>query len=92
MIRHFDLDPTQETLILALMIVALPATRLRPFLALRGQTSVRARRQRVRMGLVLGISPALALVLAGALVPRLWFLEPVGLVLVLASSSAIQRY
>ncbi len=79
--RNIQLDSTQFVLLCALLIVAIPATRLRPFLALRGQTSVQARRQRLRMTLMLGLSPGLALVLAGLLVPRLWFLELTGLVI-----------
>jgi small neutral amino acid transporter SnatA (MarC family) len=80
--RDFDLDPTQLALLCAVLVIAIPATRLSPFLALRGQTSIQARRQRLRMALMLGFSPGLALLLAGLLVPRLWFLELIGLLVV----------
>jgi len=80
--RNIQLDSTQLVLLCALLIIAIPATRLRPFLALRGQTSVQARRQRLRVALMLGFSPGLGLLLAGLLEPRLWFLELIGLVIV----------
>src|SRR5213592_2186068 len=55
--RNIQVDSTQFVLLCALLIVAIPATRLRPFLVLRGQTSVQARRQRLRMALMLGLAP-----------------------------------
>ncbi len=75
------LDPHQLVLLSIVLIVAIPATRLGPFLKLRSDPSPSARHKRLRMAVMLCISPAFALFLGGYFVNGLEILQVIGLAL-----------
>ncbi len=72
------LDSTQLVVLCVLLIVGIPATRLGAFLKLRSDPSPVARHRRLRIALLLGLSPAFALFLIGYLVKGLEILQFIG--------------
>ncbi len=69
----------------AVIVVAIPAFKWGTFVRLGSDPSVQARRQRIRLGILLASSPGFTLFIVGAIFPRLALLALVGLGLAVVS-------